>query len=49
MDVRNQDPAVRQAVIHAFTRAIDTVWIVMTPICFISFLLGALLHLLQSL
>ena len=30
----------RQAVIHAFTKSISTVWIVMTPLCFICFVLG---------
>ena len=31
----------RQAVIHAFTRSIDTVWIVMTPLCGVCLVLGA--------
>lgn len=30
----------RQAVIHAFTKALDTVWIVMTPLCGVSLILG---------
>jgi hypothetical protein len=32
---------VRQAVIHAFTRSINTVWIVMTPLCVVCLVLGA--------
>ena len=40
MEIRNQDPVVRQAVIHAFTKAISTVWIVMTPLCAVSLVLG---------
>ncbi|KAF9651438.1 MFS general substrate transporter [Thelephora ganbajun] len=35
------NPAVRQAVIHAFTKAISTVWIVMTPLCGVCLILGA--------
>ena len=38
--IRNQDPVVRQAVIHAFTKAISTVWLVLTPICGVSLILG---------
>lgn len=45
----NQDPAVRQAVIHAFTRSIDTVWIVMTPLCGVCLVLGTPQTLIASL
>jgi len=31
----------RQAVIHAFSKAISTVWIVLTPLCGVCFILGA--------
>lgn len=30
----------RQAVIHAFTKAISTVWIVLTPLCGVCLILG---------
>lgn len=33
------DPTLRQAVIHAFTKAISTVWIVMTPLACVGFFL----------
>ena len=40
MEICNQDPVVRQAVIHAFTKAINTVWIVMAPLCGVCLVLG---------
>jgi len=33
------DPVVRRAVIHAFARALNTAWIVMTPLCGLSLFL----------
>ena len=40
-EIGDKDPAVRQAVIHAFARSITTVWIVMTPLCGVCLVLGA--------
>jgi hypothetical protein len=38
------NPVTRQAVIHAFTKAISTVWIVMTPMCCVCFILVLLIR-----
>lgn len=36
----SQDPGLRSMVLNAFTRSISTVWIVMTPIVGVSFIMG---------
>lgn len=38
------NPVTRQAVIHAFTKAISTVWVVMTPLCGVCFILVLLIR-----
>jgi len=38
--IHNQNPVVRRAVIHAFTKAIGTVWLVLTPLCAVGLVLG---------
>ena len=35
-----QDPALRRTIIEAYTRSISTIWIVMTPVVGVSFVMG---------